>query len=314
MATLADNNKLVLLIEKDLVHFKAMMRSFLLLILCALSIVVSQNAYAQQEKKVPPKQAVDTEAVRVPKVDFSTLRLSKTNKVDKIIDGLTVLLKDGTIVRLASVYTPDFHIWDDAVYAQKAFQYLQKALPENTDVQFYQSKNKKWGQENRMGHKLGHLVIKQDQQWVQGALLARGLAFVKTIPKSTDLLSEMSLIEDKARNKNLGMWAKDSPYRILTVEETSNRIGDYAIIEGVVQKVAVVRNTIYLNFGSNWKTDFTIMIPSSLRRDFAKENIQLMSLANKSIRVRGNLRKYNGPLIELDNTANLQIIKETNTE
>ena len=39
-----------------------------------------------------------------------------------------------------------------------------------------------------------------------------------------------------------------------------------------------------------------------------------MSLSNTPIRVRGNLREYNGPLIELEDTAHLEIIKTESAE
>jgi len=247
-------------------------------------------------------------SVNIADIDFTMLKHTDSGRIDKIIDGHTLLLKNGTIIRLASIYSPDFHIWEDAVYSQAAFDLLKDTLPENTEIKFYQSRNKKWGQENRMGHRLGHVMTKNDKVWLQGLLLAKGLAHVKTAGNSTDLLSEMYDIEDKARKAKIGLWADDSRYKAITASEADNSIGNYAIIEGRVKKIATIRNVIYLNFGADWKSDFTIMIPASLRREFAKEGVSIMNMTNKEIRVRGNLRDYNGPLIALDNIADLEIL------
>ncbi len=283
-----------------LVHFIAMIRFLsILLLLC----FYCAPAYSQEDS---PAQAIQ---VKVPRADLFELKHTKSGRIDKVIDGLTLLLKDGTIVRLSSLRIPDFHIWEQAVYSEQALGVLNKLLPEKTQVMLYQTRDAKRGRENRMQHQLVHLVIKDKDIWIQGALLARGLAQVQTTPKSTQMLSQMLNIEDKARSANIGLWSPESDFRTITIDNAEEFIGDFVVLEGVVQKVASVRNDIYLNFGKDWKKDFTIMVPSGMRKEFSKQGINIMSLAKTPIRVRGNLREYNGPLIELDNSADLEIMK-----
>ena len=76
-----------------------------------------------------------------------------------------------------------------------------------------------------------------------------------------------------------------------------------------MKKVASVRNQLYLNFGDNWKTDFTIQVSTGLRKQFAREGVDLMGIGQQKIRVRGYLREYNGLLIELEDTAHLEVLR-----
>lgn len=282
--------------DSALVQFIVMIKflSFICLFLILLS-----PAYAEEETK---------NNIKIPTVDFSKFKHTKSGRIDKIIDGLTILLKDGTIVRLVSIDLPDFHIWDHAPYSDTALKLLQDILPERTEVMLYQTRNRKKGRVNRMNHQLAHVVIKKDKLWVQGVYLTKGLARVYTPPNNTDMLTQMYKAEQSARKSKLGIWADESEHLIITTEQTDKRIGDFTIVEGTIQKTASVRNKIYLNFGKDWKTDFTIMITPALRKKFAHEGINVLALAQTPVRVRGWLREYNGALIELEDISHLEIL------
>lgn len=292
--------------DTGLVQFIVMIKFLSVIILCFLfSPAYAQNMNAQKDDKFNASQTV-----KAPEVDLSKLKHTKSGRIDKLIDGLTLILKDGTIIRLTSIDIPDFHIWDDAPLTEAALKLLNQTLPEGTEVMLYQTRSAKAGRVNRMNHQLAHIVTKKDNIWIQGLLLSNGLARVYTAPQSTDLLNDMYLAEQQARNAKLGMWSDDSDYNILSPEQTAQHIGNFVIVEGTVLNVATIRNNIYLNFGKDWKKDFTIQIPSALRTKFSKELINIMDIQNKSVRVRGTLREYNGPLIELEDTAHLEILQK----
>ena len=247
-------------------------------------------------------------------IDFSDAKHTKSGRIDKIIDSLTIELKDGTIMRLASIYIPDFHNLENALYAERALKVLREKLPERTEVMLYQTRDRKKGRINRMGQQLAHLVIKKDKKiWVQEELLKEGLAYVYTAPNNRLMLDDLYLAEALARKEKKGIWAQDSLYKVITPEEAENKVGDFTVIEGTVEKVATVRNNTYLNFGKNWKTDFTIQITPATRKQFAKQGFNVLNFAKQKIRVRGYLREYNGPLIELKDTAHFEIISPPRT-
>ena len=266
-------------------------------------------AYGQEAQEVETqKKAEPTDAKKLV-ADFSKLKHTKSGRIDKIIDGLTFILKDGTIVRLASLDIPDFYIVGDAPYAAAAMELLQDKLSEQTEVMLYQTRDAKKGRVNRMNHQLAHVAIKKDKTWIQGEFLRHGLARVYTAPNKTEMLTQMYAVEAATRDKKIGLWEEGSLYQVLSHNQAENKIGKFVVIEGEVKKVASVRNQLYLNFGDNWKIDFTIQVSTGLRKQFAREGIDVMSLAQQKIRVRGYLREYNGPLIELEDTAHLEVLR-----
>lgn len=295
--------KLLLQIPAAIVHFVVMIRFLSFFIIISL-LSTPSHAYAQEEQKFDSAETAPT-----PKADFSELKHTKSGRIDKVIDGLTLLLKDGTIVRLAALDIPDFHIWENADYSEKSLKLLQKTLPEQTEVMLYQTRNPKKGRTTRMEHELAQVVLKKDDVWLQGLLLKDGLARVYTTPDNDALLDQMLKIEQNARKSKIGIWADDSEFKILTPDETADHMGDLVIVEGVIQDIASIRNNLYLNFGKDWKKDFTVMINPNLRKKFAHDGAELMGLNHKTIRVRGYLREYNGPLIELEDSAHLEILQ-----
>ncbi len=270
----------------------------LFIIICLLPCGAS---FAQGQKEEAPPSAV-----KAPDADFTELKHTKSGRIDKIIDGLTVLLKDGTIIRLASIDIPDFSIWRDAPYSEEALALLQKTLPEGTEVMMYQTRMAKKGRITRMHHELAHLVTKKDNIWIQGLLLANGLARVYTAPDAAEMLDQMLKTEQEARKSKIGIWADDSPYLILTPETAEKASGEFAIVEGVVESSASVRNDIYLNFGKDWKKDFTIKISPEDRKKLAHKGIDPLGMAHQKLRVRGWIRDYNGPMIELEDPSHLE--------
>lgn len=268
-----------------------------LLSIVVICLALSSFAYAQEKKEV---------SIQVPQGDFKALKHTKSGRIDKIIDGLTILLKDGKIIRLTSIDIPDFHIWRDAPYSEAALELLEKTLPEGTEVMIYQTRMAKKGRLTRMKHNLAHIVTKKDDLWIQGLLLAHGLVRVQMTPNAPEMAEQMFKIEQDTRAAKRGIWEDESDYLILTPDNAADVIGEFAIVEGVVQKTATVRNNVYLNFGADWKTDFTIMIPPAMRKKLAQKGIDPLGLAHERLRVRGWLREYNGPLIELDDPLHLE--------
>jgi micrococcal nuclease len=68
-----------------------------------------------------------------------------------------------------------------------------------------------------------------------------------------------------------------------------------------------VRSNTYLNFGEDYKTDFTIVVPTRVKKLFEKNDIILNDLKNKNIIVRGWLKYYNGPSMDITHPEQLVI-------
>lgn len=232
--------------------------------------------------------------------DLSPLKYTATSRVAQIIDGLTILMKDGKIVRLSSLDIPA-----DENISLGAKTLLEKELPAGTEVLLYQTRKADVGRVNRMNHHLAHMVRKSDQLWVNGLLLKSGLARAMPTDSNADRTAEMLAAETDARTLSAGLW---KTFPVLTADTAESGIGGFHVVEGTVKNAASVKNNLYVNFGGDWKKDFTVMIPPAVRKSLLRQNINPMDMTGQKIRVRGDIRSYNGPFIELQNAHQIEVM------
>ncbi|MGB1077502.1 MAG: thermonuclease family protein [Bdellovibrionales bacterium] len=271
-------------------------------VLCLYTTIYSAQAIAQEKN---PEEKPDPVLITLEKPSFDDLKqVDETVKAMTIIDGKTFVGYDGNTYMLASL---DIQL-DEGDFSIQSKQFLEELIKDQTLITF-QTKDRKYGRENRMGHTIIHAVRETDSTWIQASLLANGLARVRTTEFNPQQASKMLEHEENARTKKLGIWGQDS-YKVLTSQNAQEFIGGFRIVEGQIKKVASTKNNIYLNFGDNWKTDFTIGISPKVRRDLSKNNISVMDWAGKKIRIHGWIRSYNGPYIELTHAEQIEFIKD----
>lgn len=242
---------------------------------------------------------------------FEGLKRTGSGRVDRVIDATTITLKDGKIVRLSAIDVPGLRGAEPDDNALLAFQLIQKLLPNGTEVALYQTRDAKAGRTNRMGQTLAHLHLEKDNIWLQGALLSVGLARAMPTEANPQMIREMLALETKARAEKKGIWADNSPYRLYRDTGLTGKTGTVQVVEGKVLKAASVKNNLYLNFGSDWRTDFTVRVTPETRRQLSRAGIDPMALTGKTIRARGYIEEYNGPMITLETIHHLEILDET---
>ncbi len=242
-----------------------------------------------------------------PRQDFKPLKLTGTADVIKVIDPQTILLHDGRIIRLSSLYFPDLSIDNSGDLSVLAKNILNDMLLGKT-VQIYQSPDKNWGRMNRMGHDIAHLVRQPDQSWVQGVLLSLGLAQVQTTQRTPELEDRMYELETNARAEKIGVWEKDN-FNIRTPDDAESYMDSFQIVEGTIASVALKNNRVYLNFGTDWRKDFTVSISSANKQLFIKQGYDPFKWNKKTVRVRGWIRDYNGPFMEIDHPQAIELIE-----
>ena len=71
--------------------------------------------------------------------------------------------------------------------------------------------------------------------------------------------------------------------------------------------MAETKRVTYVNFGKDWRTDFTIRIPGNVLREFAKRGVDVLDFHGSQV-IRGWIRRWNGPMIELTHIEQLERI------
>ena len=223
-----------------------------------------------------------------------------------VVDGDTVVLDDGREIRLVGIQTPKlplgrarFKAWPLGIEAKAYLErlVLGKAVALHLGSQAM----------DRHGRVLAHVVRASDQLWVQGDLLNAGLARVYTFPDNRLLAREMMAFERQARADNTGIWGLPF-YALRTADNARHDVGTFQVIEGRVMDVARVRNRVYLNFGADWRTDFTVKVRTRFEKLFVKKGIDLMALKGRRVRVRGWVKSENGAMIEVDHPERLEVL------
>jgi endonuclease YncB( thermonuclease family) len=226
-------------------------------------------------------------------------------KVTGIIDGVTLELDNEKKVRLTGVWVPWETGNDPGENVQKAVVLLKK-IAYGRFVRLYQGVKQDVGRTNRMGDILAQ-AERDDGMWLQGALIYAGLGFVMTSESNPELAERMYKVEEDARKRKAGLWA-DPRWGILTPEQVPAFVNEFRIVEGTVFSTAMRNNVFYINFGRDWKTDFTVSVPSNRRVAFARAGMDMQKLNGKHIRVRGWVRHYNGPMIEVTHPQQIEVL------
>lgn len=228
--------------------------------------------------------------------------------VTTIVDPLTFVLSNKSVVHLAGVDLPVYPGEKENAFAALALQRM-KALYLGQKVTFFQTRAQDKGRINAMGQSLGHIVKRENGKeiWAQQVLVREGL--VRVLPTSSnkegaDLLYKA---EETPRQKRTGIWGSQ-PWSVKNPESVAAYTGTVQVVEGIVQNVATRNNVTYLNFGRDYKTDFTIVIDGTARRALMKDGLNPLGLSGKTVQVRGFVEDYNGPAIELDNARLLRVI------
>ncbi len=128
-------------------------------------------------------------------------------------------------------------------------------------------------------------------------LLRKGEA--QLMPLDSAPTPEMLAAEHEGRNR--GLWRANC-CRMLVADAAEKGLNSWRIVRGTVHEVAARRDVTYINFGADWRTDFTVVIPTRLARDMA-----LAELAGREIEVRGYISWRFGPSITLSHAAQIRL-------
>lgn len=227
-------------------------------------------------------------------------------RIGAVHDGDTIRFKDGAVdIRLVGLQAPKLPqgrrnptAWPMADESRAAL----RAMLEGHDITLRLPTTPK----DRNGRILAHL-IREDGLWIQENMLKEGWARVYTFPDNRLFARELYTAEATARTARRGLWSHPSyAVRKPNPAVLMADIGTYQIIEGVVAEAAKVRGRVYLNFGEDYRTDFTASIPPEVVALFRAAKLDPLKLQGRAVRIRGYIRDFNGPAIDLTHPEQIE--------
>lgn len=228
-----------------------------------------------------------------------------TGRVAEVIDGDTVHLADGRSVRLVGIQAPELNPGQADVppepYARRSRRALAELAAGERVRLGYGGRRR-----DRYGRYLAHLY-RADGTWLQGALVRDGAARVYSFADNTALVDRLLRLEGEARRAERGLWALPR-YRVRSRAGAHEAVGSWQIVEARVRRGEVVDGRVYLNFGQDWRNDFTVTIPPERRERLAGAGLTAQRLEDRRIRVRGWIDSYNGPQIEVTHPQQIEVI------
>lgn len=243
----------------------------------------------------------------MPAAFYNALEPAAGGEVVNVVDGDTLILLDGREIRLVGIQAPKlplgrpgFKAWPLSPEAKAFLEEL--TLGKTLSLGFGGRRG------DRHGRVLAHL-FDSEGRWIQGEILKAGLARVYSFADNRALIAEMLALERAARAAKRGIWA--DPYYAVRSAETAGRwLGGFELVEGRVLAVGRGGGNTYLNFGADWRSDFTIAVNRRDRQAFEDAGIDLESYEGKRVRVRGWLKSRNGPMIGVTHPEQIEELED----
>lgn len=160
----------------------------------------------------------------------------------------------------------------------------------------------------RWGALVVHARLVGDALTLQERLAAAGAARVAPQTDDLALIDRLLALEAQARARRSGLWALEG-FRVFNADAAEDAIGAYHLIEGQVERATLARGRFYLNFGEDYKTDFTASAASALYRRWVKQDFDLTALEGARVRIRGFVQAINGPSVDLTHRRQVEVLE-----
>ena len=148
-----------------------------------------------------------------------------------------------------------------------------------------------------------------ENDWLQVAILEQGLGRVFVTPDRPECVGALFAAERAAREQHAGIWAVPE-YAVRTPDALTPRDkGTFQIVEGKVVHATVKSGRGYLDFGEDWKSDFTAAIGPDCIKAFRALGIDPRHYEGHTIRVRGWIDEYHGPEIDVAAPQDIEFVQ-----
>ena len=202
------------------------------------------------------------------------------------IDGDTLLLRDGRLVRLIGINAPE--LGKDGAPDQALARAAQARLTALTTaaaapVVLTHERERR----DRYGRLLAHVVL-ADGRFVGDILVQEGLAFAIAVPPNVARIDALQAAERRARAAGRGVWALPN-YEAKPADRLSADDTGFRRVRGRVLKAVEQRHGWYLQLGAK----FSLYLP---RADIGAFSTAPAALSGKMIEARGWITRHQGRL------------------
>lgn len=216
----------------------------------------------------------------------STTEFEGRARIDRVLDGDTVVLVDGGHVRLIGVDTPELGKDERPAQpgAENARDFLATLMPAGTSVQLDFDAER----EDRHGRTLAHLYL-DDGSNVQQRILAAGLGTPLTVPPNIGFLDCYRDAAGAAMRAGLGIWGLPQ-YRPVAAAALPASARGYHVVNGRISRRAESTDSIWLELDGR--------IALRIERDDLPyfRDFDLAGVTGAALEARGMIYRRNGQL------------------
>ena len=125
--------------------------------------------------------------------------------LDRVVDGDTLELRDGTRVRLIGIDTPETVHPDfgDECYGPEASRYAERLLHPGDELRLVLDVDRY----DQYGRLLAYVYRAVDDLFVNAQLVKRGFAYVESVPPNVAHAARLRRLAGDAREHDRGLWS-----------------------------------------------------------------------------------------------------------
>ena len=234
-------------------------------------------------------------------VDYSRIA------VKEVVDGDTIRLVNGELLRYVGLDTPEVRIkeagsfvYNPQPFSLEAKEYNRKLVEgKHLRIEFDIEKRDKYGR------LLGYCFA--DDVFINAELLKHGYATLYTFPPNLKYVEMFVDLQKKARKEKRGLWGS---YDTISSDEAHKYINQVRSVRGRILGTYQSAKCVFLNFGQDYKTDFTVVIFNNSLSTFREKGINpAVFYHGKTIEVTGRIKSYNGPEIIVNSPYEIELIR-----
>jgi hypothetical protein len=117
----------------------------------------------------------------------------------------------------------------------------------------------------------------------------------------------MLALEEDARRRKEGLWGHRY-YSILDAARSHKLVDTFQLVRARIKDAVRIKGRVYLNFGADWRKDFTVTISPKNLRLFGKAGLRPETWQGHEILVRGWINWRNGPMIDVTHPEQIEVL------